>query len=137
MLMSCVTNRLQTACIKFGSWSCTFRSSIGFTKTYYRILKHFFVRYLSGIRFHLLHWLQAFRACRFRSCRPFNRDKNRFLLTIMWSATRLPEAIPLRKKNDFCCCGKITFSTFGPPKMVQTDPGTNFLSKRFRQMLKT
>lgn len=48
--------------------------------------------------------------------------------------TRFPEAVPLRNIT----ANAITklFTTFGLPKVVQTDQGTNFLSKIFRQTLK-
>lgn len=67
------------------------------------------------------------------------KSGNQFLLTIMCSATRFPEAIPLRKITSAAIVKSLIkfFSTFGLPKIVQTDQGTNFLSKLFRQVLKT
>ncbi|KAL0151722.1 hypothetical protein M9458_052948 [Cirrhinus mrigala] len=49
------------------------------------------------------------------------------------------EAIPLRKITAPVIIKALLkfFSTFGLPKIVQTDQGTNFLSNVFRQVLKT
>ncbi|CAM4600561.1 unnamed protein product [Leuciscus chuanchicus] len=60
-----------------------------------------------------------------------------FLLTIMCTATRFPEAIPLRKITAPVVTRALVkfFSTFGLPKVVQSDQGTNFLSKIFTQVL--
>lgn len=57
----------------------------------------------------------------------------------MCSATRYPEAIPLRTitaKSVLKALVKF-FSTFGLPKVLQTDQGTNFTSKLFAEVLKT
>lgn len=68
---------------------------------------------------------------------PRTRAGNQFLLTIMCLSTRFPEAIPLRRVTT----ANITkapikfFTTFGLPKTVQTDQGTNFLSRAFKQTL--
>ncbi len=64
---------------------------------------------------------------------------NQFLLTIMCVATRFPEVIPLRKITASVIVKHLIkfFSTFGLPKIVQTDQGTNFLSKLFTQVLKS
>jgi len=68
---------------------------------------------------------------------PPTRAGNRFLLTIMCVATRYVEAFPLRNiktkavlktLENFC-------STFGWPKEVQSDQGTNFTSKLTDQWL--
>uniref|UniRef100_A0A8C1RAG5 Integrase catalytic domain-containing protein n=1 Tax=Cyprinus carpio TaxID=7962 RepID=A0A8C1RAG5_CYPCA len=55
----------------------------------------------------------------------------------MCTATRFPEAIPLRKITAPVVTRALVkfFSTFGLPKIVQTDQGTNFLSKIFSQVL--
>ncbi len=57
----------------------------------------------------------------------------------MCSATRFLEAIPLRKITAPVVVKALVkfFSTFGLPKVVQTDQGTNFLSKLFTQVLTT
>lgn len=64
---------------------------------------------------------------------------NQFLLTIMCTATRFPEAIPLRKITSSAIIKALVkfFTTFGLPRAVQTDQGTDFLSKLFEQVLKT
>lgn len=70
---------------------------------------------------------------------PRTKSGNQYLLTIMCAATRYPEAIPLRKITSKVIVAALTkfFSTFGLPKVVQTDQGSNFMSKRFAQVLKT
>ncbi len=70
---------------------------------------------------------------------PKTRTGNQYLLTIMCAATRFPEAIPLRKITAPVIIRALVkfFSTFGLPRMVQTDRGTNFLSKLFSQVLTT
>lgn len=68
---------------------------------------------------------------------PKSKTGNQFLLTVMCTATRFPEAIPLRKITAPVVTRALVkfFSTFGLPKLVQTDQGTNFLSKIFSQVL--
>lgn len=70
---------------------------------------------------------------------PKSRSGNQCLLTIMCTATRFPEAIPLRKITAPVISNALVkfFSMFGLPKIVQSDQGTNFLSKIFTQVLKT
>ncbi len=70
---------------------------------------------------------------------PKTKTGNQFLLTVMCSATCFPEAIPLRKITASVVIKALVkfFSTFGLPKIVQTDQGTNFLSKLFSQVLTT
>ena len=57
----------------------------------------------------------------------------------MCAATRYPEAIPLRTITASSVVKALTkfFSTFGLPRVLQTDQGTNFLSNLFNQVLKT
>lgn len=64
---------------------------------------------------------------------------NQFLLTVMCSATHFTEAIPLRKITASVVIKALVkfFATFGLPKIVQMDQGTNFLSKLFSQVLTT
>lgn len=54
-------------------------------------------------------------------------------------STRFPEAIPLRKITAPAITKALIkfFTTFGVPKMVQTNQGTNFLSRSFRHALQT
>ncbi len=136
---------------------------LGITKTYNRILRHFF---WPGLKKDVCHYC---RVCQVMGKpnqkippaplipipvigEPFEhvildcvgplpkaKSGNQFLLTIMCSATRFPEAIPLRKITSSAIVKSLIkfFSTFGLPKIVQTDQGTNFLSKLFTQVLKT
>lgn len=68
---------------------------------------------------------------------PRTRAGNQFLLTIMCLSTRFPEAIPLRRVTTANITKALIkfFTTFGLPKTVQTDQGTNFLSRAFKQTL--
>lgn len=69
---------------------------------------------------------------------PKTKAGNQFLLTIMCTATRFPEAIPLRRITTPVVVKALTkyFTTFGLPKVIQTDQGTNFTSKLFSQVVK-
>ncbi|CDQ98863.1 unnamed protein product, partial [Oncorhynchus mykiss] len=57
----------------------------------------------------------------------------------MCSATRYPEAVPLRTITAKTVVKALVkfFSTFGLPKVIQTDQGSNFMSKLFSNVLKT
>ncbi len=68
---------------------------------------------------------------------PKTKSGYTYLLTIMCAATRYPEAIPLRSLRAKAIVKALTFffSTFGLPKVVQTDQGTNFMSRLFNQIL--
>ncbi len=68
---------------------------------------------------------------------PKTKSGHTYLLTIMCAATRYPEAIPLRSLRAKAIVKALTsfFSTFGLPKVVQTDQGTNFMSRLFNQIL--
>lgn len=57
----------------------------------------------------------------------------------MCAATRFPEAIPLRKVTAATVVKILIkfFTSYGLPKVVQTDQGTNFLSKVFKENLKS
>lgn len=68
---------------------------------------------------------------------PKTKTGHQFLLTIMCVATRYPEAVPLRKITSKAVIKALVkfFSTFGLPKIVQTDQGTNFMSKLFTNTL--
>lgn len=54
----------------------------------------------------------------------------------MSAATHYSEVIPLRAINAKAVEKALTnlFSTFGVPKYIQTDQGTNFMSKLFTQV---
>lgn len=69
---------------------------------------------------------------------PRSKSGNEYLLTIMDSVTRFPEAIPMRNitaKSVIKALVKF-FTTFGLPREVQSDQGSNFMSNMFRQVLK-
>ena len=70
---------------------------------------------------------------------PKARSGNQFLLTIMCCATRYPEAIPLRRITAKAVIKALIkfLSTFGLPKVLQTDQGSNFTLQLFRNVLKT
>lgn len=62
----------------------------------------------------------------------------KFLLTVMCSATRFHEAIPMRKMTAPAVVNALVrfFSVFGLSKVLQTDQGSNFMSRIFAQVLK-
>ena len=68
---------------------------------------------------------------------PKTKTGYRFLLTIVCAATRYPEAVPLRSLKAKPVVKALVhfFSTFGLPKVIQTDQGSNFLSRLFKQVL--
>ncbi len=69
---------------------------------------------------------------------PKSKSGHEYILTIMCTSTRFPEAIALRSiKAPIIVRELIKFCTvFGLPKVIQTDRGTNFTSKLFVQTLK-
>jgi len=139
---------------------------LGITKTYDRILRHFF---WPGLKKDVAQYCRTCHTCQtvgkpnqvirpaplspipaigepfehvLIDCvgpLPKTKSGNQFLLTIMCMATRFPEAIPLRKITAPVIIKALVkfFSTFGLPKIVQSDQGTNFLSKLFRQVLES
>ncbi|XP_049912636.1 uncharacterized protein LOC126397732 [Epinephelus moara] len=68
---------------------------------------------------------------------PKTKSGHQYLLTLVCAATRYPEAIPLRTLKAKAVVKALTnfFSTFGLPKYVQTDQGSNFMCKLFAQVL--
>lgn len=68
---------------------------------------------------------------------PRTRSGNQFILTIMCASTRFPEAVPLRKITARSVVKALVkfFSVFGIPKVVQSDQGSNFMSKVFQQVM--
>lgn len=69
---------------------------------------------------------------------PRTKSGSQFILTIMCTATRFPEAVPLQKitaRADIKALIKF-FTTFGLPKTVRTDQGSNSLSRVFRSALR-
>lgn len=72
---------------------------------------------------------------------PFPRSKSgyKYLLTIMCATTRFPEAVPLRSVTARAITKALIklFLVFGLPNMIQSDQGTNFMSRTFfSQVLK-
>ena len=68
---------------------------------------------------------------------PRTKTGNEYLLTIMCASSRFPEAIPLRRitaKNVVKALVKF-FTLVGLPNAVQSDQGSNFMSKVFNQVL--
>ena len=68
---------------------------------------------------------------------PKTKSGNEYLLTIMCSSTRFPEAIPLRNIKAKTIVKALVkfFSLFGLPKAIQSDQGSNFMSHIFQQVL--
>ena len=69
---------------------------------------------------------------------PKTKSGNEYLLTIMCTSTRFPEAIPLRHiktKTIVKALVKFFFTFVGLPKSVQSDQGSNFMSSIFQQVL--
>lgn len=68
---------------------------------------------------------------------PRTKSGNQWLLTIMCSVTRFPEAIPLHKITALVIIKALMgfFSLFGLPKTIQTHRGTNFMSCVFAQAM--
>ena len=70
---------------------------------------------------------------------PRSKSGHEYLLTILCASTRFPVAIPLRSINSKNICESLInfFATFGLPKQIQTDQGSNFTSKLFQQISST
>ena len=69
---------------------------------------------------------------------PRSKAGHSFLLTVMCQSTRYPPAYPLRSITAKSVLKALTnfMSTFGIPKVVQSDQGSNFISKQFSRALK-
>jgi len=70
---------------------------------------------------------------------PKTKRGNQFLLTIVDSATRYPEAVPLRRitsKNVVRALVKF-FTKVGLPSSIQSDQGSNFASALFQQVMRS
>lgn len=123
---------------------------LGVTKTYNRVLRHFF---WPGLKSDIVQYCKTCHVCQLAGkvnqpvprvplhpipvigepfervivdCvgpLPKTRTGNQFLLTIMCSATRYPEAIPLRIITAKTIIKSLIkfFSTFGLPRVIQTD----------------
>ena len=69
---------------------------------------------------------------------PKSKTGKEYLLTIMCSSTRFPEAIPLRSIPSKSVCEALTtsFTHFGYPHTIQSDRASNFTSNLFEQFTK-
>ncbi|XP_068233504.1 uncharacterized protein [Palaemon carinicauda] len=68
---------------------------------------------------------------------PKTRKGNEYLLTVLCPTTRYPIAMPIKNINAKTIIGQLVkvFTTFGFPKILQCDRGTNFTSKLFQQSM--
>ncbi len=69
---------------------------------------------------------------------PRTKSGNQYLITIMCAATRFPEAVPLRKVTVPAISRALFtfFTVFGLLRVVQSDQGSNFMSRLLSQALK-
>ena len=65
---------------------------------------------------------------------PKPKEENQYLLTIMCSSTHFPEAIPLRNIKA-PKVAKALIKSFGLPKSVRSDQGSNFMSHLFQDVM--
>ncbi|KAL3992385.1 DnaJ-like proiein [Sarotherodon galilaeus] len=128
---------------------------LGITKTYQLLLKHFF---WPGMKRDVSKFCRSCHVCQIAGkpnqvippaplCpipvvdQPFDHVivDCQYLLTIMCAATRFPEAVPLHKVTAKSVVKALTtfFSVFGLPKVIQTDQGSNFQSRLFKQVAST
>ena len=137
---------------------------LGINKTYHKIINHF---YWPGLKSDVSRYCKTCHTCQMVGKpnqtipkaqlqpipafdEPFSRilidcvgplprtkSGNEYLLTIMCTSTRFPEAIPLRNiKTKSIVKALIKFFTFvGLPKSVQSDQGSNFMSGIFQQVM--
>ena len=68
---------------------------------------------------------------------PKTKKGNEYLLTILDTATRYPEAIPLRNIKTKVIVEHLLkfFAWVGLPRSIQSDRGSNFTAKLFHQVL--
>ncbi|XP_047479369.1 uncharacterized protein LOC125032316 [Penaeus chinensis] len=68
---------------------------------------------------------------------PKTKKGNQYLFTIMDTATRYPEVYPLKNisANSIVKCLLHFFTSFGIPKEIQCDKGSNFTSDLFQKVL--
>ena len=137
---------------------------LGINKTYHKIINHF---YWPGLKSDVSKYCKTCHTCQMVGKpnqtipkaplqpipafdEPFSRilidcvgplprtkSGNEYLLTIMCTSTRFPEAIPLRNiKTKSIVKALIKFFTFvGLPKSVQSDQGSNFMSGILQQVM--
>ncbi len=69
---------------------------------------------------------------------PRSKTGHQYLLTVMCQTTRYPAAYPLRSITTKSVLKALTnfMSTFGIPKVIQSDQGSNFMSKQFSKALR-
>ena len=137
---------------------------LGINKTYHKIINHF---YWPGLKSDVSKYCKTYHTCQMVGkpnqtipkaklqpipafdepfirilidcvgSLPRTKSGNEYLLTIMCTSTRFPEAIPLRNiKTKSIVKALIKFFTFvGLPKSVQSDQGSNFMSGIFQQVM--
>ena len=68
---------------------------------------------------------------------PRTRSGNEYMLTVMCTSTRFPEAIPLRNIKAKTIVKALIkfFATVGLPRSIQSDQGSNFMSGIFQQVM--
>ena len=69
---------------------------------------------------------------------PRTKKGNEYLLTVMCTATRYPEAFPLKniRAKNISKCLLHMFTSVGIPREIQCDQGSNFCSNLFKEVLK-
>ena len=69
---------------------------------------------------------------------PKTRKGHQYLLTMMCASSKFPEAIPLRSIHSKNIMRELIkyFSWVGIPKVIQSDQGSNFTSKLFKDILR-
>ena len=137
---------------------------LGINKTYHKIINHF---YWPGLKSDVSKYCKTCHTCQMVGKpnqtipkaqlqpipafdEPFSRilidcigplprtkSGNEYLLIILCTSTRFPEAIPLRNiKTKSIVKALVKFFTFvGLPKSVQSDQGSNFMSGIFQQVM--
>ena len=68
---------------------------------------------------------------------PRTRGGNEYLLTLMDRMSKYPEAIPIRSIRSLKVVEELVkfFTKFGLPKVIQSDCGSNFTSKYFKDKM--
>ncbi|XP_068209250.1 uncharacterized protein [Palaemon carinicauda] len=69
---------------------------------------------------------------------PKSKKQNQYLMTVMCSSIRYPDAIPMRNISAKTLIPHLVniFTQYGIPRIVQTDQGTNFTSTLFQEVMK-
>ena len=68
---------------------------------------------------------------------PKTKKENKYVFSIMCTTSRFPEAIPLRciSAKKIITASTNFFTTFGLPREIQSDQGSNFMSRIFQQAI--